>query len=100
MKFHADLDYFQNIQARRHFRHRHVEKKTAYDELTPDERNRLMELNVGLKHLEEQSLPVMNTKGASLQARVRDAADWMRCFNLELVVTYYPKNRSWPMRYA
>jgi len=89
MKFHADLDYFQNIRARRHFRHRHVEKKTAYEDLSPDERNWLMELNMRLKHLEEQYLPIMNAKGASLQARARDAADWMRCFNLELVLTYY-----------
>ena len=89
MKFHADLDYFQNIRARRHFRHRHVEKRTAYEELSPDERNQLMELNVRLKHLEAQYLPIMNAKGASLQERVRDSADWMRRFNLEIVLTYY-----------
>ena len=89
MKFHADLDYFQNIRARRHFRYRHVEKRTAYEDLTPDERNRLMELNVRLKHLEEQYLPIMNAKGASLQERVRDSADWMCRFNLEIVLTYY-----------
>jgi hypothetical protein len=89
MKFHADLNYFQNIRTRRHFRRRHVEKKTAYEDLSPDERNWLMDLNMRLKHLEEQYLPVMNAKGAGLQARVRDAADWMRRFSLEIVLTYY-----------
>ncbi len=87
MKFGTDLTELQNTRTRRRYRYRHVEKQTAYDEISAEERSQLMALNARLKRLEEQYLPILNTKGQSLQARVSDPADWMKYFNLEFVLT-------------
>lgn len=89
MKFNFELTEIQNMRARRHFRHRHVEKQTTYDELGANERNCLMALNAQLKRLEEQYLSILNTKRQALQARVIDPADWMCFFTLEFALTLY-----------
>lgn len=87
MKYGTDLTELQDMRTRRRYRYRHVEKQTAYDEISAEERSQLMALNARLKCLEEQYLPILNAKGQSLQARVSDPADWMKYFNLEFVLT-------------
>lgn len=89
MKFDSNLNYFDNIKARRDYYHEHIEQKIYYEQLDMHERNQLMLLNEFLKRLEVQYLPIMNAKGQALQARVADPADWMQEFSLELVLTYY-----------
>lgn len=89
MKFNSELDYFENIKARRNFqRHSHA-STDVYKALKIEERGQLMALNEQLKQLEEQFLPMMNAKGEELQARVADPADWMQDFNLGIVFTFY-----------
>lgn len=89
MKFDSNLNYFENIKARRNYCDEQTKQKTYYRQLDTNERNQLMLLNESLKCLEAQYLPIMNAKGQTLQARVVDPADWMREFSLELVLTYY-----------
>jgi hypothetical protein len=83
------LSDIHNISTGHRFRYRHVEKQTAYSELSADERSRLMALNAQLKRLEGQYLLILNANGEALQARVNDPADWMRYFRLEFVLTFY-----------
>lgn len=89
MKFNSKLDFYENLRARRNDRSHHIEQQTCYEDLSAEERSRLMALNEQLKQLEEKYLPIMNAKGAELQARVSDPADWMQDFNLEFILTFY-----------
>jgi hypothetical protein len=88
MKFDYKLNYYENLKARSNYLH-NSEANTPYHSLNEAERSQLQALNKHLTLLEDQYLPVLNTKGMELQERVKNHDDWMQDFNLEFVITFY-----------